>query len=58
MTPAILLIDPNGNEVATSSGTTTTTLTYKTTIAGTYSILTRNRDADTGGSYKLTYTVA
>lgn len=58
VTPAILLIDPNGNQVATTSGTSTTTLTYKTTIAGTYSILTRNRDADTGGSYKLTYTVA
>ncbi|MDB5325229.1 MAG: hypothetical protein JWM57_798 [Phycisphaerales bacterium] len=57
VTPAILLIDPNGNQVATTSGTSTT-LTYKTTIAGTYSILTRNRDADTGGSYKLTYTVA
>lgn len=58
VTPAILLIDPNGNQVATTSGTSTATLTYKTTIAGTYSILTRNRDASTGGSYKLTYTVA
>ncbi|MGC4032327.1 MAG: hypothetical protein QM754_11460 [Tepidisphaeraceae bacterium] len=58
VTPAILLIDPSGNQVATSSGTSTTTLTYTTLTSGLFSILLRNRDASTGGAYKLTYTVA
>jgi hypothetical protein len=58
VTPQILLIDPNGNQVAVTSGTSSATLTYRTTLSGTYSILTRNRDADTGGSYKLTYTLS
>ena len=58
LTPAILLIDPSGKEVTSTSGTSSATLTYTTLTAGTFSILLRNRDASMGGSYKLTYTVA
>ncbi|MGC4032326.1 MAG: pre-peptidase C-terminal domain-containing protein [Tepidisphaeraceae bacterium] len=53
--PEILIIDPTGKAVATSNGSTSTTLSYKTLTSGTYSILIRDREADDGGLYKLTY---
>ena len=58
-TPQILLIDPNGNEVAHSgTGATNTSVSTNTTVGGTWSILLRNAEPDDGGAYALTYTLS
>jgi hypothetical protein len=58
VTPEILIIDPNGNQVASASGTSSASLTYTTRQSGTFAVLTRNRDANTGGGYRLSYSVS
>lgn len=55
--PAIQLIDPNGDPVAFTDGTSTASLSYRTLLSGTYSILARNRGPGTGGLYRLSYSV-
>lgn len=55
--PELLLIDPTGRVVASANGSSTTSLSYITQTSGTFSILARDREADDGGFYKLTYTL-
>ncbi len=56
--PEILLINPSGQVVATTHGVGTTTLTYNVPTGGNYWIVTRDREADDGGQYSLTYTLS
>lgn len=56
--PEIVIIDPTGKAVATANSSTSATVTYKALTSGTFSILTRDREADDGGQYKLTYTLS
>lgn len=55
--PEILVVDPTGKIVASANGSTSATLTYKALTSGTFSIITRDREADDGGMYKLTYSL-
>lgn len=56
LNPELLLIDPVGNPVATTNGATTTTLNYSITSSGTWWLLGRDREADTGGLFTIVYT--
>jgi hypothetical protein len=56
LNPELVLIDPAGNPVATTNGSTTTTLNYTITSTGTWWLLGRDREADTGGLFTIIYT--
>ena len=53
--PELLLIDPSGKVVASANGSTSASLNYTALTSGTYSILARDREADDGGRFNLTY---
>lgn len=56
--PEILIVDPTGKVVASANGSTSASLTYKTLTSGTFSIITRDRESDDGGMYRLSYTLS
>ncbi len=55
--PELLLIDPTGKVVKSANGSSSTTISYKLTLSGTYSLVLRDREADTGGNYSIKYTL-
>ncbi len=56
LNPELLLIDPTGKLVKTTSGDTTTTLTHNINITGEWWLFARDRDANAGGQFTIVYT--
>ncbi len=55
LNPELLLIDPTGKLVKSTSGNTTTTLTQTITSTGKWWLFGRDRDANEGGAYVVVY---
>lgn len=53
--PELLLIDPTGKLIKATSGNSTTTLTQTINSTGIWWIFGRDRDANAGGAYTVTY---
>ncbi len=57
LNPELVLIDPTGEVVKTTNGNMTTTLNQSINSTGTWWLLGRDREADTGGLYTIRYAV-
>lgn len=58
LNPELLLIDPTGQLVKSTNGNTSTTLTYSITTSGTWWLLGRDRDANSGGAFTILYSAS
>ena len=56
LNPELLLIDPTGKLIKTTSGNTSTTLAQSINSTGQWWLFARDRDADAGGQYTIRYT--
>ncbi len=53
--PELLVIDPTGKVAASSNASSTVTINLNITTSGTYSLVLRDRESDTGGNYSIRY---